>query len=303
MAQHKLRVGYLVGSNHTGSTLLALFMDTHPRIASVGETSPNRGYPPGGAHCSCGAWVRECPFWHEIFEGVRREGFDLSPYNWSNDYRYRNGVLHPLLSRFSHYPPIRALQRLAAERLPGHRSRVRCTNETNVAFIKTVLDLRGAEVLFDTSKYAMRLYHFLRMKQLDVRVIRLVRDVRGFVCSEKRRGHSAERGARVWRRHQEVFADLTRGLSQERLFLLRYEDVCENPRHWFRQLHSFLGVDFVEPPPTVFPAEHHILGNPIRKQGSVAFRAPDRWEDRLTNRELAQVLDIAGEGNRRLGYA
>ena len=34
-----IRVVYVAGSGHTGSTLLALLMDSHPEIACVGETS------------------------------------------------------------------------------------------------------------------------------------------------------------------------------------------------------------------------------------------------------------------------
>lgn len=296
------RVGYLAGSNHTGSTLLALLMDMHPEIASVGETSPNRGYAPGRGHCSCGAWIRECTFWKGIFGAVTQQGVELNASNWSNDYRYRNIVLHRMLSRFSHNRHIRRAQLAASDLLPGHRTRTRRIDRANVLFTRAVLEATGARVLFDTSKYAARLYHLLRVPELDVRVIRLVRDVRGFAGSEKKRGRGAEDAANVWIRQQQVIADLTRSLPSERVLLVRYEDVCASPRHWLRELQVFLGVDPVETPLTVRPRGHHVLGNPIRRSETLTVRSPEDWRARLSGTEVSTIMRIAGAANTRFGY-
>ena len=297
-----LRVGYLAGSNHTGSTLLALLMDTHPQIASVGETSTNRGYAPGRGHCSCGEWIRDCAFWTSIFDAVTRQGVAFNAHNWSNNYRYRNFVLHRLLSRFSRNRHIRLVQMAASRVLPGHRARIERVNRANVLFIRSVLDSRGAEVLFDTSKNAARLYHLLQVPEIEVRVIRLVRDVRGFASSEKKRGRGAVYSANVWMRHQEAIADVIRGLPPERVLLVRYEDVCADPRQWLGALQTFLGVKPVELALTVSPRRHHVLGNPIRKSEVVTLRAPDDWHAQLSPVELSTVLRIAGAANARLGY-
>ena len=70
----RLRVGFLTGSGHTGSTLLALFMDTHPQIVSVGETAIKPGLRSGSEQlhrCSCGHPISECRFWQTVFETGR----------------------------------------------------------------------------------------------------------------------------------------------------------------------------------------------------------------------------------------
>lgn len=297
-----LRIGYLAGSNHTGSTLLALLMDMHPQIASVGETSPNRGYAPGRGHCSCREWIRDCAFWKRVFEAVTRQGIELNAHNWSNDYRYRNIVLHRMLSRFSHNRYLRRAQLAASDLLPFHRGRTSRIDRANVLFARAVLEATDAQVLFDTSKYSARLYHLLRIPELDMRVIRLVRDVRGFAGSEKKRGRSAEHAAHVWIRQQQVIEDITRNLPPDRVLLVRYEDVCANPIHWLRQLHSFLGVDPMDTPLTVRPRERHVLGNPVRRSESITVRAPEDWNARLSGRDVSTVMRIAGAANRRLGY-
>ena len=298
----RFRVGYLAGSNHTGSTLLALVMDMHPQIASVGETSPNRGYAPGRGHCSCGEWIRDCAFWKRIFAEVTRQGVELSASSWSNDYRYRNIVLHRMLSRFSHNGYIRRAQLAASDLLPGHRGRTGRIDRANVLFTRAVLEATGARVLFDTSKYSARLYHLLRIPELDVRVIRLVRDVRGFASSEKKRGRGAQDAAHVWIRQQQVIGDILRALPADRVLLLRYEDVCAAPHHWLRELQLFLGVDPIETPLTACPRGHHVLGNPIARSQTVTVRSPEDWQARLSDTEVSTVMRIAGADNMRFGY-
>jgi hypothetical protein len=297
-----LPVGFLAGSNHTGSTLLALLMDMHPQIASVGETSLSRGYAIGAGHCSCGEWIRECAFWTGIFQAVTEQGVELNAFNWSNDYRYRNIVMHRMLSRLSHNRYVRRAQLAASDMLPGHRSRIERVNRANVLFTRAVLEGTGARVFFDTSKYAARFHHLLRIPDLDVKVIRLVRDARGFAGSEKKRGHGAEYAANVWVRQQEVITDIIRGLPSERVLLVRYEDICADPRHWLRKLHVFLGVDPMDTPLTVRPRSHHVLGNPIRKSETVTVRAPEDWRERLSEAEVSAVMRIAGAANTRFGY-
>lgn len=300
-----IRVGYLTGSGHTGSTLIALFMDAHPQIASVGETAFKRSVRrrrETRQRCSCGETYFTCPFWQRVFRDVKEDGYDLSPLNWSNEYKYENAWLNKTLSRYSSRRVIRALQNAAAAALPFHRGRVRHTNQVNVSFIRAVLDVARAEVFFDASKAPMRLHHLLEIPELDIRVVRLVRDVRGFAGSAKRRGQPIEDAATIWKNQQAVIADVTRDLPPERSFMLRYEALCENPRDWFRRLYAFLGVEVVDPPETVVPEQHHVLGNRIRKNKQLRIRTPDNWRQALTHDEVSRVLRIAADANESLGY-
>ncbi|HET9468064.1 MAG TPA: hypothetical protein VFO48_06630, partial [Vicinamibacterales bacterium] len=55
------RLVYLAGSGHTGSTLLALLMNAHPAVASVGEVAIKPKIRHKGNElrqkCSCGALI------------------------------------------------------------------------------------------------------------------------------------------------------------------------------------------------------------------------------------------------------
>jgi hypothetical protein len=302
----RLRVGYLAGSGHTGSTLLALFMDCHPQIVSVGETamkSAVRSPSKPAQLCSCGRSISECGFWGRVFESVSRTGHELNAAKWSNDYRYESPLLHLALSRYSSVRSVRTLQNIAGRLLPFHRARVRRTNEVNVAFIRSVLQVAGADVFFDASKGPMRLRHLLGIPELELRVVRLIRDVRGFCSSAKRRGQAIEQAASAWNNRHRVLTDITKTVPEDRLMSLRYEDLCEDPFRRLKELQRFLQVEEKDPPEVVASHDHHVLGNRIRRHGAIRIRPADDWSKSLTATEIREVLRIAGRTNEQFGYS
>jgi hypothetical protein len=300
-----LRVVYLAGSGHTGSTLLALFMDSHPQIVSVGETSFKlklQGTRGARLRCTCGSSYADCNFWRGVFRRVREAGYELNPTQWSNDFRYRNWLAHRLLSRYSVRPALRLFQDAAAAALPWHRARIERVRNINVEFIRAALDTAGAVVFFDTSKLAVRLKHLLETPELDVKVVRLVRDVRGYAWSAKRRGGNLKDAAMTWRRDLQSFDHITRHLPSSRVMVLRYEDLCRDPTTWLRELYAFCGVELMDPPEFVTSREHHVLGNSMRQSETIRIRLDESWRTSLSDDEQGRVLAIAGGYQARLGY-
>jgi hypothetical protein len=306
MSSGRLRVGYLAGSGHTGSTLVALLMDCHPNIASVGETAfkpSSRRQGHFNMKCSCGATYHECRFWFEVFARVRAAGFDFGPTAWTNDYRYTSKWAHRLLTRYSGRPQVRWLQRQALWALPVHAQCLARVDRVNVAFIRAVLEVSGKQVFFDTSKRPVRLERLASIPAIDLRLIQLVRDVRGYASSAKRRGLDLEREARGWRIEQETIFEIARRVPADAITRLRYEDLCADPSGEIERLHRFLGVSPLAPPVELRPREHHVLGNRIRRQESIRVRPSDDWKARLTAGEVQRVMGIAGDLNAELGYA
>lgn len=305
-ATEKLRVVYVAGSGHTGSTLLAMLLNAHPQIVSVGETSikPKIRRRGDGAtqKCSCGALIVECAFWQEVFRRVNDAGVDFSAHTWTNDYRLAQPVLHRILSRDSGYKPIRLLQHWSADYLPVYRRHVHKTDRVNVEFIRAVLQTAKADVFVDTSKHVLRLCRLIAQPQLDVNVITLVRDVRGYAASAKRRGLSIMDAAETWRKDQEVIADVTRHLDPDHKFLLRYEDLCLAPEKLLGQLYRFCRVDDIDPVTSLLSEDHHVIGNSMRFQGNIRPRLDETWRSRLAADEQQQVLGIAGRANQEFGY-
>jgi hypothetical protein len=303
----RLRVTYVASSSHSGSTLLALRADEHPLIASVGETAVKPRIRREGRAaqqpCSCGAPLERCEFWTAVFRRVAAAGERLSVDAWTNDYRFETAWLDTLFTRETSLGGLRAIRRWAARRLPGYRERVSRIDRTNVAFVAAVLAQTGATVFFDTTKLVTRLTHLLEVPEMDVRVVHLVRDVRGFVASAKRRGIGVEDAARTWVSDQVSIERVTRRLSADRRMLMRYEDLCTAPETTLARLWAFCGVaPAAGPSPVLRSTDHHVIGNGMRMEGTIEVKLDDRWRTTLASGDEQRILDVAGPLHRRLGY-
>jgi len=298
-------VTYVVGSSHSGSTLIAFLADQHPQIASVGETAIKRRIRREGRaseqRCSCGHRLDACPFWLAVFDDASAAGVPLSTLRWRTDYRFEHPWLDALLTRETSWLAWREGRRWATRHLPRLRQRTARIDRANVAFVDAVLRRRQARMFFDTTKLLTRLTYLLEIPQFEVRVVRLVRDVRGFAASAKRRGESVSKATSVWLNDQAAIEQVLARRPGLRQMLVRYEDLCAAPETTLRGLWQFCGVDPIEPSRTVQAREHHVLGNNMRMGDTITVRLDERT--RLAPEDERRVLAVAGPLNERLGYA
>ena len=279
-------------------------MDCHPQIASIGE-SLNRKVRRKGAEtyvCSCGELLLHCPFWQQVIQAVNDQGLEFGVSNWTASHKYKNAALHRILTTYHSYPAADLGRSVATSLLPLHRARIRNIDRVCVAFIGAILDLTGAKVFFDSSKNVMHLYYLLRIPRLDIKVLRITRDVRAFVDSYKRRGRSVAEGASAWKRYQLNSDHVMRRLPSEKVCLMRYEDLFADPANSLKSIYKFLEVEVMEPATTITPRDHHVIGNRIRLKESLIVRLDEGWKTRLTEQDIGTAYRIAGDINTRFGY-
>jgi hypothetical protein len=300
-------VVYIAGCGHSGSTLLALLLDSHPDIACVGETAVKpkirRRGDTASAECSCGRTIPQCPYWTRVFEAARSLGEDLGPDRWTNDYRFEQPLAQRLLNRVCNSPSGRGFVVWAAGHLPLYQSRITRIDAANVAFIRAVLQASGARVFADTSKRTPRLIHMLRVPALDMKLLHLVRDVRGYAASAKKRGMSPLDAARTWYRDQVTIAEVAQRHPSLPFHRVRYEEICADPAGTMRRVWQFCGVSDVPVPVVVDSTAHHVLGNSMRMGGEIRIRLDESWKSRLTAEETREVMSIAGKVNQDLGFS
>jgi hypothetical protein len=237
-----------------------------------------------------------------VFTAVNHAGYEFGPNLWTNDYRFENPLAQRVLNRACSSRAGRALVRWAAGSLPGYRGRTVRTDRVNVAFMNAVLEVAGARVFADTSKHLPRLIHLLRVPELELKIVRLIRDVRAYAASAKRRGHSVSDAAHTWHRDQVALTEIARHLPEERVHSLRYEDLCRDPAATLSRLWAFCGVRDTPPPEVVDATQHHVLGNSMRMAGEIRIRLDQSWKERLDTVETECILEIAGKLNQQLGY-
>ena len=323
-----VRFAYILAASHSGSTLLSMLLGSHPEIATVGEMKLSRRAMGdlGRYRCSCGALIRQCGFWQEVREGMSRRGFTFDMANAGVDYRaLKSPYVQRLLGPMVRGRVFECVRDAALWLSPTWHQELPAVHKQNAALAATVCEITQAEIVVDSSKIALRLKYLLRYPDLDVKVIRLIRDGRavaltymdpgGFADAKDpaRRGGgmggdrarerlSITRAAYQWRRCMEEAESLLRGLNRSRWIEIRYEDYCRDSEAALSRLHDFLGVEPGRQPKEFRSVEQHVVGNGMRLDMTSELQLDERWRSVLTEEDLRIFDDVAGEMNRRYGY-
>lgn len=322
------RMAYILAASHSGSTLLSMLLGSHPQIATIGEMnlSPRAMGDLDRYRCSCGQFIRQCDFWQRVSEGMARRGvvFDLACAG--TDYRgvesrYAQRLLRPMHRGRA----LECIRDAGLSVLPAWRAGLAEIHRQNAALAATIAELAGALLVVDSSKVGLRLKYLLRNPDLDVKVIRLIRDGRavaltymdpaGFADAtdpSRRAGGSGgdRRGERLsmhqaayqWRRCMEEAEHVLRRLDRSRWIEVRYEDYCRQPDATLECLHRFLGVEPGRQPKDFRSVEQHVVGNGMRLDTTSEIRLDERWREVLTAEQLRTFDAVAGDLNRRHGY-
>lgn len=267
-----VRVVYLIGAGHCGSTLLDICLDAHPQIMGLGEITTLAADNP--APVEHPAWVRAA----EIFRS--REGRAIETV------RFR--------------PQERRIRGLLANAVPSREWQAE-----NVAALRALADGSGAPLLADSSKEWQRLLALANTPGIDLRVIHIVRDARGVINSYRRKYSSWRHG---YRRLMKI--DLSAMFLQMRRIprghwhRVRYEDLASRPEETLRGIAAFLDLPFdpamLSPDPSTYSG---IGGNRMRNRRFEGFSLDEGWRRELSA-GVAPLVSLASlPHNLRHGYS
>ena len=292
---------YIAGSGRSGSTLLERVLGGMPGAVNVGELIDlPRRTAPGGELCGCGQAFADCPFW----SGVGKRAFS----GWEAD---QLAAIHRLQTRVARQ---RHLPRLLAMPLAGRdfRADVAAYGASYRALYQAIAGQAGARYVIDASKWPAQALALSRAG-LDIRVIHLVRDVRGVAHSLSKRdvarphavqatdhmlSHVPAEAAARWVGIQ-TEAELLRRCGL-RVARIRYEDFIARPRQAVSAALADLGLP---PEPSdlahigdgrvVLASSHGLSGNPSRfSSGEMTLRADEAWRKRMPQRDRIAVTAL-----------
>src|SRR5687768_14901048 len=83
------RLLYITSSSFSGSTLLTFLLAAHPRIATVGELKATSRGDVDKYRCSCGAFIRSCPYWRSLGEELGRRGVPFDVEDFGTHFRFK----------------------------------------------------------------------------------------------------------------------------------------------------------------------------------------------------------------------
>jgi Glycosyl transferase family 2/Sulfotransferase family len=302
---------YIAGSGRSGSTLLERVLGGMPGAVNVGELIDLfRRTAPRGERCGCGLAFADCPFW----TGVGKRAFD----GWEGT---RLAEIHRLQNRVARQ---RHLPRLLAMTLAGRafRDDVAAYGASYRALYQAIAEQADAGYVIDASKWPVQALALARAG-IDIRVIHLVRDVRGVAHSLSKqdvaRPHAVQATDHMLRKVPAEAAARWVGIQAEaellrrcglRVTRMRYEDFVRGPRSAVSAALTDLGLS---PGPSdlahvgdgrvVLGNSHGLSGNPSRfSHGQVALRADEAWRERMPRRDRVVVTALGSPLLLRYGW-
>jgi hypothetical protein len=261
----KVKLIYFAGVGRSGSTILGFIIGSAPEVQNCGELAlfnrANKGdylndkilkFEKNG--CSCGKLSNECPFWNKITNKIKSIEQKDGVYTGRQvSFRNRLSFFIKILLPFYKFP------------------RNKNVKSYDYFLIKTIMNEAKITHPFvryalDTSKSIHRLHWLAQHTCLDVRVIFLIRDGRGYINSRlKNNPKEYLRSLRMWIKNNFM---IMRYLKKENIpyYRLSYERFCMDPEKYLRSINKFLNINILENYTEAVRQKvfHVAAGNPTR---------------------------------------
>jgi len=295
------RLVYIMGLGRSGSTILDIVLGNHGDIKGCGQLAEGvtKAFPNGNL-CACGDGANECTFWSDVRERYVGSTGD--------------GDFSALASLQEEIEPYSNFLKLLLNRVP--RETLEMYGVRIGALINAISAASGNSIVLDSSKNPCRALAILRCKSVDLHLIHLTRDCRGFVQSRKKRQkilsapgaavHSKVRPA--WRSC--LAWNFVNVLSLATLFSYRrktgrrgvvvtYEDFTADPENTLRRIGAALDVDFQEPLARIMRGDaleldHRLECNRVGFSADVKLRRQDEWKSKLSAADRLTFYVLSG---------
>ena len=260
----KIKIIYLLGLGHSGTTLVGRLLNAHSRVVATGGTKNIPLFVSGRKSCTCGAISpQDCDYWSLVERALVKRGLSLSVLDFGYD-NQKNLDLQAL--RF---------------------------------YFESVLEASGAEVIVDTSRRRTYFGKLEQVRDVELFPVHIFKDPRAQYSSNKRKGMGMLRS--VWNynvRGRRIHGMKPKGRPIEHV---SYEALCRDPRGELGRIMSAVGLAFEADQLTAFgEKETHILGgNRMRKDKSSIIRLDEKWHTRLTPFEKRAVRILGASCYRR----
>ncbi len=257
--------------------------------------------------CTCGAAIRDCPFWKAVFEQAYG-GFET------------DGVRSAMRSRVPMLSSTDMFKTLVDWPSHGFRERVHAQAGALASLYGAIAAVSGSRCIVDSSRFPSYALALSTTPSIDLYVIHLVRDSRAVVHSVQRRRAQTGGGMRdayadtrtsakfAWgwiRRNTSAESLRARGLHYMQL---RYEDFSTNPRAAIARVARFVGenldsIPFVSDNVVTFHEEHEVEGNRLRfSQGNTEIRLDAEWQQKMPSSQKRLITLLTWPYLQRYGY-
>jgi hypothetical protein len=250
----KIKIVYIVGEGHSGSTLLSFILGTFGKAFNGGElkyfnkhheeNNPFLNYM--GNYCSCGKEAKECPFWINI-----EKKYDIKESIYQFSIKNKLSIFLKIINPFS-------------------RVKKNQNKQSDYILYKLLRDYSQSETIIDASKSLDRLYQLVSNDNFEIKVIYLIRDGRA-TSNSFTKAYPNKKLFFIWP-FQWIIHNLLIWifLSKENISYIKlsYESLCKNEAQELQRISKFTGLEmpgnYIE---KVKNTEFHVrAGNPMKNQ-------------------------------------
>ncbi len=301
MSAAPVRVVYIAGYGHSGSTLLNIILGQHPAVVGAGELFRLAGAAwANREYCSCGEPLPRCPVWSEI---VRR---------WA---------AHVGGDPIATYARLQATFEGWLPRRRGDAGWSAYAALTRGLFHATS-EVTGRSIVVDASKLPGRARALAAVGDIDLRLVHLIRDGRGVAWSLRRhlasnprlglqvekRERSVVRTALMWMATNLAAERVATKLPASRRLRLGYESLMSEPEAAMAGLGELCGLDLSAVARDIsagapMASGHVMAGNRLRMGGQLRLAPDFEWQRRLPAKDRRLLDRLCRPLLARYGYA
>jgi hypothetical protein len=258
-----------MGAGRSGTTILATVLGGVKEITTLGEMHQFLDHLLNKNPCSCGEQLNDCHFWSPIVANLQKKYTkeDLIKINNHNiKVENHNHIIKSLISSDKKYVTFQ---------------------QELIALIK---EQKPSEYYLDSAKYISRALQLSKIKGLNVKIVYLVRDVRGVINSfgKKVQTTKSPLSTIVYYSVINFFGQWVYWiLGKKKVLKLRYEDFVETPRNTLNQIQNFAACDMFEAINKLesnepFNMPHIIGGNRMTEKSSVKLKSDLQWKKNIS---------------------
>jgi hypothetical protein len=269
----KVKIIYIAGAGHSGSTLLNLLIGSGSNTISVGELKrlkivsqekKEKGKRRANASfiCDCGVKLKECKLWGKVLKEIDED--KLIPY--STTMKEKKELLMRILFNIK-------------KEIPKYKE----NEKLYAAIIKNAKKIKNkdVEIVIDSSKDLKHLAYLNELENVDLKVIHLIRDGRGVINSYKKLGKNCIKSYWYWLETNFFIKRFLKKYMEKRYMILSYEKFVENPEKYLDRINKSFGteVDIENYIKETNAGQHHnFAGNWMRRKEIKKIKYDQSWK-------------------------
>ncbi len=259
---------YLMGAGRSGTTALATFLGNNKNITTVGEMHQFFEHLAKNKKCSCSQNLDTCEFWSEIIKELPSEFIN------------KPDKLEKFCEKFEYHTAIvkYSMKKFNSTELNRYIS-------INESIFKTIKEKKNTKYILDSAKYIGRYLGLQKSKDLNIKTIYVIRDIRGVISSFSKSVQSPRKPLSTivyWLIVNSVGEFLYRTSPRGSMIKVTYENLIDHPIKEFERLEKFLEIDLSDIKDKIknnnsFLMPHIIGGNRMKSNKEIKFQQDISW--------------------------